>query len=528
MGPIGFVDRLTARIVTALEGDSIPFSASALSFCAAVAVRTGIEMFSDTNGLRNATLMRFLHYGLFYASVAIGIIVVLSLLGRTPVSRVSKAVLPAFLVLLVAPIADLVVSSGKGTNIGYANPLRWGDLLFQYVTFVGTHKGRGPSLGLRLELALVVVAAMLYLRHKRAGLPRCLLGGVLVYTVIFLNGTLPFWMRRAYGLVDIRPSNLDEQAALFLSICLYFELIALAFVGSRRYFLEFFKDLRWARVAHYQLVFFLGAAFAPAQGRDLLEASRLFGLVFVPLGLMPAVLFAIVTNNVADIDIDRASNPRRPLFEPGIDPRTYARTAWLFLVLTLSYACFAGVLGFLAIAFFTGSYYLYSAPPVRLKRVPVLSKLVIALNTLALMSAGYGIAGGDVRALPASLVVFVLVAFTLAANFIDLKDYEGDKAAGIRTLPVLIGMRPSQILIAGSFVAFYGLAYFVVDLAAVVGLPRLANLAALLGLGFVQAFLLTRRRYKEQPVFAVYLGSIAALLGYVALFAPADVLARLP
>ena len=528
MGPIGFADRLTARVVSALEDDSIPFSTAALSFVGAVAVRTGIEMFSDVNGLEKATLTRFLHYGLFYVAVAIGVVLVLSVIGRSPVVRTSKAVLPSFVVLLVAPVVDLVASAGAGTDIGYLNPPRWGQLAAQYATFLAPIKGRNPSLGLRVEIALVVIGAVLYLRNKRASLPRCLAGGVLVYTVIFAVGALPFWVRRTIGPIGLRFVGFDEQAVVFLSAGLYLEMIVLAFVGSRRYFCELVKDLRWLRVAHYQLIYLLGVALAATGGRALPDAPPPFGLVFVPLALMPAVLFAIVTNNLADVDIDRTSNSRRPLFAPGIDHRAYARTSWLFLALTFYYACLAGVLGFLAIAFFTGSYYLYSMPPLRLKRVPLLSKLVIALNTLALLSAGYGLAGGDVRALPKSLVAYVLVAFTLAVNFIDLKDYEGDKIAGIRTLPVLLGMRRAQLLLAGAFVACYGLAYFAVDLAAVVGLPRPANLILLLGLGSVQAFLLTRRPYKELPVFAVYVGSVAALVGYVALFAPPDLLAQLP
>lgn len=522
------VDGFTARVVSALEDDSIPLSAAALSFFGAVMVRTGVEMFSDTNGLRNATLARFLHYGLFYVAVALGVILVLSLVGRAPVARVARVVLPSFLVLLVAPVVDLVASGGAGTDIGYANPPGWGRLLRQYATFAEPYKGRGPSAGIRVEVALVVCAAVLYLRNKRASLPGCLLGGALVYTVIFLVGTLPFWMRRVYGLIGVHPGDFETSAVMFLSAFVYFGLIALAFAGSRRYFVAFLRDLRWARLAHYQLFFLLGAAFALAGGKPLPGPPPPFGLVFVPLALVPAALFSIVTNNLADVAIDETANPRRPLFDPGIDRRTYARTAWIFLALAVYTACLSGVLGFLAVAFCTGSYFLYSAPPVRFKRVPVLSKLVISLNTLALLCAGYGIAGGDVRALPGSLIAFVLVAFTLAASFIDLKDREGDRAAGIRTLPVLVGMRPAQFLLGGTFVALYGLAYFVFDPATAIGLPREANLAVLLGLGLLQFVLLTRRTYRELPVFAVYLCSIAALVVYVAMFAPADVLARLP
>lgn len=528
MNPFSTLDRLTARIVDALESEDVPLTYSVLTFFSAVMVRTGVEMFSDTDAFIDITLLRFIHYSLFYMSVAAGICLVLSLLGRVPLLRVLKAILPAFLVLLVAPIADLIITSGQGMNMSYLKPGVHDDLLWQYITFFGSHRDGGASQGIRIELLIVIVSAMLYLRHKGAGILRMLLGGVLVYTTIFLNGMLPFWMKWTYELVNVRPVYADDMATNFFSVWLFFVFVVLALVANRQYFLAFWKDLRWMRVGHYQLMYLLGVGFAVCEGRLNAAPSTLFELIFVPMALMPAALFAIVTNNIVDLPIDKISSPQRPLFKPGINYEVYGKTQWFFLAAALYYGALSGIVGCLAILTFTGAYYLYSMPPVRFKRVPVLSKLVIAVCTLGLVAAGYGTAGGNIKELPASLVAFFLVGLTLAVNFIDLKDYEGDKMSGIRTLPGLIGMRPAQYVLAALFLAFYLMAYFVLDLATLVGLPQQANLLLLLGLGGLQGFFLTRTPYKERPVFGLYLGSIAILVGYVFVFAPADVLTLLP
>ncbi|MCU0663015.1 MAG: UbiA family prenyltransferase [Myxococcota bacterium] len=520
--------KLISSIISSLESEDVPLSACLLTFFSAVMVRTGVEMFSDSDALVQLSLLRFLHYTLFYLSLLGGLSLILSALGRVPLVRVIKVVGPAFLVLLVAPITDLIATGGQGMNMSYLRPGIHDDLWMQYLTFFHVYREGGASHGIRLELAIVIVSTAVYLRHKGAAAWRCALGAIAVYTFVFLNGMLLFWMQWTYQLFNVRPIYDDRMAIYFLSTWLFFVAAALALLCNRTYFLAMWKDLRWMRLGHYLLMYLLGVAFAVCEGKLALEPVRLFELVLLPMALIPAVLFTIVTNNIVDLPIDQISSPNRPLFKPGIDHRTYAQTQGAFLAAAIYYAALAGPLGCMAILAFTGAYYLYSMPPVRFKRVPVLSKLTIAVCTLAMLSAGYGIAGGNFTELPSSLIAFFLVPFTLAVNFIDLKDYDGDKAAGIRTLPVLIGMRPAQLIIAALFVALYGLATFAVDLATLAGLPRLANLPLLLGLGLAQGFSLTRTPYKELPVFTLYLLSIAGLVAYVFLLAPKEILTQLP
>ena len=100
------------------------------------------------------------------------------------------------------------------------------------------------------------------------------------------------------------------------------------------------------------------------------------------------------------------------------------------------------------------------------------------------------------------------MGLTLACNFIDLKDREGDLADGIKTLPVLWGMRPSQLLIG----VFFALCYIWVGVLCKDSRVLLFSAAA----GVVQFILINRKNYDERPVFIVYLSSLGVVLWYLA------------
>ncbi len=107
------------------------------------------------------------------------------------------------------------------------------------------------------------------------------------------------------------------------------------------------------------------------------------------------------------------------------------------------------------------NYFLYSMPPLQLKRVTFFSKLLISLNSLILVLLGQLFHSGDFG-LPLNIIIFFFVCVTATLNFIDLKDYEGDKNAGIKTLPVALGLDRSKKVIGLFFFISYmtaGLAF---------------------------------------------------------------------
>jgi 4-hydroxybenzoate polyprenyltransferase len=153
-------------------------------------------------------------------------------------------------------------------------------------------------------------------------------------------------------------------------------------------------------------------------------------------------------------------------------------------------------------------YYSYSCNPLRLKRFVILAKLLIGINSLLAAGCGFILAGGNWREFPVFWLVFILVPVSLMANFIDLKDTPGDRAAGIKTLPVLIGDRNARYLIALFTLSAYGFVFVYFQSIWISFLLILACSAHL--------FLLFRQPYQEKPLFllhnTLFLGLTALLL----------------
>jgi len=272
--------------------------------------------------------------------------------------------------------------------------------------------------------------------------------------------------------------------------------------------LALLKDLRLLRVFHYLTLSVFGAVlFVRSNANplsDLAAISPIQQFVLLAFSLTYAAVFAIVTNNIEDIEADRLTNTHRPLVMQTVFRREYLAAGVFCLLWSLVIAGFIGLpilLGILTISF---GYFFYSCRPLRLKRIPVLAKSIIGFNSWVASLCGFFLMGGELHNFPPEWLLFILVPLSLAANFIDLKDTEGDRKAGVKTLPVLMGEPRARLIIAIASVASYAMASCFVNLLFVY---ILAGSMALL-----HVYFLYRKPYREAPVFVVYILSIWALI----------------
>jgi 4-hydroxybenzoate polyprenyltransferase len=96
---------------------------------------------------------------------------------------------------------------------------------------------------------------------------------------------------------------------------------------------------------------------------------------------------------------------------------------------------------------------------------------------------------------------------TLVINFIDLKDYEGDKKAGIKTLPVICGLKKAKLIIGGFFLISYAILNWV--------LLDTNLLVPGLIFGGLHFYYINKRQYQEKLVFLTYLLSLLLLFIYL-------------
>ena len=99
-------------------------------------------------------------------------------------------------------------------------------------------------------------------------------------------------------------------------------------------------------------------------------------------------------------------------------------------------------------------------------------------------------------AFPMKMAYGILICFTLAFNTKDLKDYEGDKANEIWSLPVIFGMKRGRVIIA------------VLDFLAYIAVPFILSINDLLlpaiGFGAATFLVVLRKESKEWQIFLLY------------------------
>ena len=100
-----------------------------------------------------------------------------------------------------------------------------------------------------------------------------------------------------------------------------------------------------------------------------------------------------------------------------------------------------------------------------------------------------------------------LIGFTLTANFIDIKDYLGDKAQRIMTVPVLLKPPLAKLFIGSAFI-FTSLAFHFY-------LQNIFLLPLLLVAGIFGFYFINQKNYQEWRVFSVYLLTIIGLTVYL-------------
>ncbi len=176
------------------------------------------------------------------------------------------------------------------------------------------------------------------------------------------------------------------------------------------------------------------------------------GLAVLAAGVLNAASNAL--NQICDLTNDRINKPRRPLPSGELS----LRQAWTFTALAyitaLAMVAAVNRQTFAIYVLAALATVAYSAPPVRLKRHPVGSNLIIALIRGCLLKvAGWAAVATVLNSIEPWYIGSIYFVFLLGATTTkDFADIEGDKAAGCITLPVKFGAAWSARAITPSFI----------------------------------------------------------------------------
>jgi 4-hydroxybenzoate polyprenyltransferase len=421
-----------------------------------------------------ALVIFFIHYPAFYLSLFLILTIITALITGEPVTRISRTFATCFGITLLVPIIDSL--TGGGYVITY--PLRIEPYLWGSINPFVSITEYGGSPGQRIVFFFICASLAIYGYIKTRKLLAAVALFITSYLAIILLGGLPTLIagnvpEQLYITGGILYSDTQKFSALFI-ILLLGALFGFLFLNHRNNFKLLIASIRLERAFFYGGIGIFGVVLALHQlgVAPKNQFPYLFDWIgFIILWLCLALGFqgAAALNDFFDRRSDNITRTRNPLTK-GMSPQYYF--CWTVMIIGLSIACSALInyTAFLTVLSLILLSIVYSVPPVRLKRIPVVSSFTLAVATMLAMAVGYSIIAGSAvfDSMPGSIVAPTLIGVTLGFIAKDIKDIEGDRAAHVITLPILFGMDrtkirriPIALMISASYVCY---AFFINEL----------------------------------------------------------------
>ena len=502
-----------------------------------------MENFSSPHASGNFTSLAttFIHYPFLYLSVLFGIILIIWALTKKPILDLLDLGVKVLPIIWLAPIIDLIFFGPGNTQMSYLfnSP---GELLKNFFSFFGPISQQHLTLGIRIEILVLLIGILVFVYKHTKKLSKVILAGVFSYLMVFFIDAFPSllllanrrgfqyqniqdffanifnfsWLNTVPLVFKIDPAfKFEEQFNILISSCFFliilFELFILFAVINRKVWLAWLKNFRWERTLYYFGFGILGLGIS-AKSFPALNFSNFQNIVslmifFILIALSFAL--AVIVNDVEDINIDTVSNHSRPLITGVLSMPTTKLVGIVILLLILYGALLLPYNLFIFFLLFQISFFLYSVPPLKLKRHFLSSSISQAFNALLMTLSGFFLLAPDQKllAFPSKYLWLILIGIFIFSNIKDFKDYAGDKLADIKTLPVVFGLEKSKLILSAASLIF------------LIIMPIILKNNSLLIISIATAglvwYFLNRKIYKEIYlflVFFVYLGVFTFLV----------------
>lgn len=511
--------------------------------------RTFLENYANSLNLYHMSgiIDTFFHYPLWFSIIFLSIFIITQILTKEKIAKIAKIITIFSLVLITPPIIDLIFNKIHQTPYIFIIG-NYSELFKSFITYLG---GGAVGIGIRTEVAFALFSLGFYIFYKTKKIKKAFLGIFLLYSTIFVMLAIPtfifsiqnkitneyplvnksniidFWYNKEpinaitanrtfilehnnYSQPDFYPSSITQvlnQNSITLSIILLIINVILLgwclFLYSSKKFFVVVKNFRYLRIIHYFIMVSIGIYW----GIKILERNPigslfdLMSFISLFLAILFAWLFAVWENDEVDIEIDKISNQNRPLVEEGsqISLEEWGNLKFIFLTFSLMFAFLNGLYSFIFILLFIFIYHIYSTPPLKLKRFLGISSLLIGINALLAVLIGFFLSAGteNLSAFPVKYTFGILGIFLLVENVKNIKDIEGDRKEGIKTLPVLLGEKLGKLIVG--FCLFFGalLVPFIFYL-------NLYTFWLAIFFGLILFFLTNKQNFKEKYIFLAY------------------------
>ena len=389
-----------------------------------------------------------MHGIVFYLVTIIALMIILMYFGKTSIKEVFAICLFGFFVIWIAPIIDPITGGVGGHAMGYIfAPGK--ELLVRFLTFFGGHITYGITLGIQIETVLGIMFCFAYVYSATKNILRAIGASVAFYCFIFFIVSVPslialFLTPQNTVLVSITQSlasshiiqnNLnpnfmatnngllglafDKLMIGVNAILVILGTLYLFFLGMRKKLMAIIKNSRPERIFHFFLLFVFGASLVHTNWFASWIDVQSYILAFI--AFTSAWMYSVCQNDIYDETIDAVSNPDRPLIAKDLSKNDLEVASKIFLLLAFISAYASGHYVLFFTGLFTFVYYIYSNPPLRLKRFVILNSFLVSLACLSIIMAGFFLASTDktITAFPFGFVVAIIIFFSVVTNIRD-------------------------------------------------------------------------------------------------------------
>ena len=507
-----------------------------LSAVGIILIRIFLEHYSSNETGRFVLIdaSTIVHYTAFFIAVLLLSTLVLMFFSKKTLKESSAITLFGFMIIWLPPTLDLIISGGNGYTMHYLF-LPFQELADAFMTLFWSTGANGITYGIRIEIALVLIGTFAVIYSYTKNILKSFSAALLLYIGIFIlvslpsvlglfqNQTIPNFM--ATSILESRimnnssyPGQSEYQRAMdvsFNSLMTQVNLIIalllgslICLVGYKDKFKVLFNNSRPERILHYSLLVVVGVMFGG--GPTFFNSwINVLSMVMVVVSFIFAWLVAVCINDIYDKEIDDISNNSRPLPLGHFSSAEFYSISIVFFIISLIAAYASSMYGLFFVIAFSFAYYIYSAEPLRLKRHYISGAVIIGFACSTALLAGFFLSSASktLTVFPPMLVLALVVLFGFGSMVRDIKDYEGDKAKGIKTLPVLIGLGKSKAVIATIItIGFIATAHYFKGMSMLV--PAIVASACVWKIFFAKV-------YDERHFFVAY---IAFLVVFIAMF----------
>lgn len=478
-----------------MENSPTNFSFWSFSFLSLIVARILVEGWIDKFQNRSSYFIfyEFAHNFLFFLIAYILFSIIIKKITKKSFSSVSNILLWGYLVILTPPIIDHFISGGKGFWSFYKFDGVAG-LIQRFFTFFGDKPEIGITYGVRFEVVLVVVLIFIYSLIKLKKLSKSLLVAILSYAVLFILGTFPSYITiltqgfskgfLKIGEIDVAqmflvPSNifsrevLDITNSFNLKMSIIYSLLLSVivliglFIYHKEKFLSFLKNIRPPQIAYHIGLISSGLGLGiilnseSQKINDLiwnyLNLFNFLGFLVLVESVIMAWLSSVVINDFFDRKIDNKTNNSRPLICSSFSDSEYKIFGIILFFFSLFFSSVISIKIMLLLVAYQAVAWLYSSWPMRLKRFPFISTFVSGIASLLIFFSGYILISPkqNIIEIPVSIIILLVIGYTLSLPIKDFKDIEGDKEDGVFTIPAFFGEYWGKIIVgSGIFFSF--------------------------------------------------------------------------